>query len=109
MYRVLYEQTVANKRTNERTSDEWTTLTFGTLAAEGGTYGALGRTQWLRVVLDEAHNIKNPRSQQACAANALTATRRWAISGTPIQNRLQGLHSLLSFIRLKPLAGFKGL
>jgi hypothetical protein len=56
-----------------------------------------------RVVLDEAHNIKNPRSRQAVAANALSATRRWAISGTPLQNRLADLHSLLAFVRLQPL------
>ena len=76
--------------------------TYGTLAAEG-TFGGLGKTRWLRVVLDEAHNIKNPHSQQAVAARGLTATRRWAISGTPIQNRLADVHSLLSFVRLQPL------
>ena len=78
--------------------------TFGTLATEGpGGGGALGKVSWLRVVLDEAHNIKNPRSQQALAAASLTSTRRWALTGTPIQNRLSDLHSLLAFVRLAPL------
>ncbi|KAF7855286.1 uncharacterized protein EAF02_011545 [Botrytis sinoallii] len=49
---------------------------------------------WHRVVLDEAHIIKNPQSQLARACYALKATRRWAITGTPIQNKLVDFASI---------------
>ena len=75
--------------------------TYGTLASD--IDGALGRVRFLRVVLDEAHNVKNPRALQTLAAYKVKADRRWAITGTPIQNRLSDLQSLLAFIRLAPL------
>ena len=75
--------------------------TYGTLASD--IDGVLGRARFLRVVLDEAHNVKNPRATQTLAAYKVKADRRWAITGTPIQNRLSDLHSLLAFVRLAPL------
>lgn len=47
--------------------------------------GGLYSINWFRVVLDEAHTIKSCKSQVSSAAAALTAGRRWCLTGTPIQ------------------------
>ncbi len=53
--------------------------------------------QWHAVILDEAQYIKNPDSQTAQVARSLTADHRLALSGTPIENRLLDLWSILGF------------
>ena len=53
--------------------------------------------QWLAVVLDEGQYIKNPGSQTSQVARALRADYRLVLSGTPIENRLLDLWSLMSF------------
>ena len=53
--------------------------------------------RWLAVILDEAQAIKNPNSQTAQSARGLTAEHRLALTGTPIENRLLDLWSILSF------------
>src|SRR5438270_536838 len=52
---------------------------------------------WLAVILDEAQYIKNPDSQTAQAARALQGEHRLTLTGTPIENRLLDLWSILSF------------
>ena len=52
---------------------------------------------WHAVILDEAQYIKNPDSQTAQSARALQAEHRLALSGTPIENRLLDLWSILAF------------
>eukprot|EP00198_Chlamydomonas_reinhardtii_P009660 XP_001698997.1 SWI/SNF2 superfamily protein [Chlamydomonas reinhardtii] len=52
---------------------------------------------------DVAHLVKNPRAKASRAAAQLQAERRWAVTGTPIQNRMQDLHGLLVFLRVDPL------
>jgi len=54
-------------------------------------------TRWLAVVLDEGQYIKNPSSQTAQVARALRAEHRLVLSGTPIENRLMDLWSLMAF------------
>lgn len=71
-------------------------------AAAAAAPGALAGVRWLRVVLDEGHVVKNGRAKQTRAAMALKAERRWAVTGTPIQNSVRDLHSLVAFLRLEP-------
>ncbi|XP_048240657.1 helicase-like transcription factor isoform X3 [Haliotis rufescens] len=58
---------------------------------------------WLRIVLDEGHIIRNPRALQTKAVLALKAQRKWVLSGTPIQNRMLDLYPLVSFLNVTPL------
>ncbi len=53
---------------------------------------------WDTVILDEAQSIKNPTSQVAQAAFEIEAVHRIALSGTPVENRLDELWSILFFL-----------
>uniref|UniRef100_G3SYX1 Helicase ATP-binding domain-containing protein n=1 Tax=Loxodonta africana TaxID=9785 RepID=G3SYX1_LOXAF len=64
------------------------------------------RIVWARIILDEAHNIKNPRVQASVAVCKLQACARWAVTGTPIQNNLLDMYSLLKFLRCSPFDEF---
>ena len=59
---------------------------------------ALAGVEWDSVILDEAQNIKNPDTRQAKAARKLSAEHRIALTGTPVENRLAELWSLLQFL-----------
>lgn len=65
----------------------------------------LKHKKWKIVVLDEAQQIKNPQSQAAQAAYELDADWRVAMTGTPIENRLEELWSLFHFTNRGLLGG----
>ena len=54
--------------------------------------------QWHRIVLDEAQNIKNPKAALTKAILKFSATHRFALTGTPIENRLLDLWSIFNFL-----------
>ncbi|MDJ0395721.1 DEAD/DEAH box helicase [Rhodococcus sp. G-MC3] len=57
----------------------------------------LAEQNWRRVVLDEAQHIKNSGTVQARAALAIPADHKLALTGTPVENRLDELRSILDF------------
>jgi len=59
---------------------------------------SLSEVDWRFVVLDEAQAIKNPDSQTARAARTIPAAMRLALTGTPIENKLAELWSLMEFL-----------
>ncbi|KAJ3744141.1 P-loop containing nucleoside triphosphate hydrolase protein [Lentinula detonsa] len=63
-------------------------------------YG-LFRHSWRRLILDEAHEIRNPGTKKAKAAFAVNAEYRWCLTGTPIQNKLYDLFSLFHLLGVK--------
>ncbi|KAL8360598.1 hypothetical protein RB601_007148 [Gaeumannomyces tritici] len=82
---------------------------FSQLAARNSNrdgHHGLFSVHFFRVILDEAHNIKNRQSKTAKACYDLSTDHRWVLTGTPIVNRLEDLFSLVRFLRVEPWSNF---
>lgn len=82
---------------------------FNQVAAKNGdrgSHGGLFSLNFFRVILDEAHHIKNRLSKTAKACYEIAAEHRWVLTGTPIVNRLEDLFSLVRFLRVEPWNNF---
>ncbi|KAG0145261.1 hypothetical protein CROQUDRAFT_658947 [Cronartium quercuum f. sp. fusiforme G11] len=64
----------------------------------------LHEIKWHRVILDEAHNIKDRSCNTAKGAFQLQAKYKWCLSGTPLQNRVGELYSLIRFLGADPFS-----
>jgi superfamily II DNA or RNA helicase len=85
-------------------------LVVTTYALAARDAAELRKIGWRRVVVDEAQAIKNSATKQAAAIRSLPAASRIAVTGTPVENRLADLWSILEFANpgmLGSPAGFK--
>ncbi|KAF5975670.1 hypothetical protein FBULB1_7246 [Fusarium bulbicola] len=76
--------------------------TYHTLEKDNRGKGILNSIEWSRIVLDEAHQIRNSSIKLHKAAASLESDTRWCLTGTPIQNSFDDLRSLLKFLRFEP-------
>lgn len=65
----------------------------------------LHAVQWGRIVLDEAHNVKDRSCSTARAVFGLQAIYKWSLTGTPLQNRVGELYSLVKFLQIGECRG----
>ncbi|KAF1921482.1 SNF2 family N-terminal domain-containing protein [Ampelomyces quisqualis] len=82
---------------------------FNQVAAQDGNRGSHGgifSLDYFRIILDEAHYVKNRQSKTAKACYELYARHRWVLTGTPIVNRLEDLFSLVRFLKVEPWSNF---
>ncbi|KAI5920508.1 RAD5-like protein [Camillea tinctor] len=82
---------------------------FTQLTSKNGNkdlHNGLFSLNFFRIILDEAHTIKNRQSKTAKACYELSAEHRWVLTGTPIVNRLEDLFSLVRFLRVEPWNNF---
>lgn len=70
--------------------------------AKTGKISPLTRMNMFRIVLDEAHTIRERNAAQTRAILSLHAERRWSVTGTPIQNRMDDLFSVTNFLQIYP-------
>ena len=96
---------VSRKRFNE-TKDGWKDLmsydvvvtNHHSVVGDWKRNGALMNVKWYRVVIDEAHVIKSMKTCFFKSMYELKSVKRWCVTGTPIQNTLMDLWSLLDFV-----------
>ncbi|KAI7893310.1 SNF2 family N-terminal domain-containing protein [Mucor mucedo] len=62
------------------------------------------KVQWHRIILDEAHNIKDRSNNTARSVFNLKGEFKWSLTGTPLQNRVGELYSLIRFMQADPFA-----
>ncbi len=60
----------------------------------------LHKVNWDRLIFDEAHHLRNPKTTRYTGARLLPGKARWLVSGTPVQNKKQDFYSLCAMIRL---------
>lgn len=85
-------------------------LVITTYALAARDAAELRQVAWHRVVVDEAQAINNAATRQAAAVRALPARHRVALTGTPVENRLADLWSIMEFTNpglLGPAARFR--
>jgi SNF2 family DNA or RNA helicase len=62
---------------------------------------------WYRVILDEAHQIRNKGTRSSKAVMDLNAIYRWCLTGTPVMNTLGDSYPILHFLNISPQADWK--
>ena len=76
--------------------------TYGMIASNKKGGSPLWNIEWNRLIMDEAHHIRNMKSGIFCGAKKIKADIKWLVTGTPIQNKKSDLYALCIVLGLKP-------
>jgi len=92
---VLVHHGVAREKSGAFDKHDIVVTSYSLLARD---FETLREVRWGGVILDEAQNVKNPQTLQAQAARALKADYRIALTGTPVENHVGDLWSIMEFL-----------
>ncbi|XP_018325824.1 transcription termination factor 2 isoform X1 [Agrilus planipennis] len=98
----LYYGTNREQRAKRLARQDMVITTYGLVKTDSDKNGPLFNVRWKRIILDEAHQIRNHKTQSSVAVCNLSAKSRWALTGTPVHNKELDLYSLLKFLRCSP-------
>lgn len=82
--------------------DDVVITSYHTVLFEHKNNGCLFGVKWERIILDEAHTIRNHKSQSSVSVCELMGRYRWALTGTPIQNKEFDMFAIVKFLRCSP-------
>lgn len=98
----IYHGTKREKVAKRLAKNDMVITTYQLVASEFKRNSILFKIRWKRIILDEAHVIRNHSGKISEATCNLLARSRWALTGTPIHNKEQDLYALLKFLRVSP-------
>ncbi|CAG9859758.1 unnamed protein product [Phyllotreta striolata] len=92
------------RETNAETLAEYDVVftTYKLVSGEFAKKGPLFNVEWSRIIIDEAHEIRNCKSKTSNAVCELHSKCRWAVTGTPVHNKESDMYALLKFLRCTP-------
>ncbi|XP_049377528.1 ATP-dependent helicase rhp16-like [Solanum stenotomum] len=100
---LIYHGANREKDINRFAEYDFVITTYSTVETEyRKNIMILHSMKWNRIILDEAHCVKDIRSNTTRAILALESSFKWALSGTPLQNRVGELYSLVRFLQINP-------
>ncbi|CAG9859723.1 unnamed protein product [Phyllotreta striolata] len=76
--------------------------TYAIVSNEFEKNGPVFNVKWSRIIIDEAHQIRNYKSKTCNAICELHSKYRWALTGTPVHNKELDMYSQLKFLRCTP-------
>ncbi|XP_050296168.1 transcription termination factor 2 [Anthonomus grandis grandis] len=98
----LYHGAKREKYPKELAKYDVVITTYAIIKNENEKRGPAFRVKWRRIILDEAHQIRNHKSQTSEACCQLAGKSRWALTGTPLHNKELDMYALLKFLRCSP-------
>ncbi|XP_066137668.1 transcription termination factor 2 [Euwallacea fornicatus] len=98
----LYHGAKRETRTRELAQFDVVITTYSIVSNESEKKSPLFSMYWRRIILDEAHQIRNYKTQSSEACCRLSAKSRWALTGTPMHNKELDMYAQLKFLRCTP-------
>ncbi|KAG5596034.1 hypothetical protein H5410_037266, partial [Solanum commersonii] len=100
---LVYDGANREKDINRFAEYDFVITTYSTVEIEyRKNIMILHSMKWNRIILDEAHCVKDIHSNTTRAILALESSFKWALSGTPLQNRVGEWYSLVRFLQINP-------
>lgn len=97
---VYHGATVRNTKLADLKKEHIVLTTYGMVSCrrKSGYESMLWKVHWDRIIFDEAHHLRNPKTNICLGAARLVADFKWMVTGTPIQNSIRDIKTLFAHL-----------